>query len=221
MSGRWTSAQFRVMHGNMKNGASRPYRQTARADAAEETRRNILAAAVALWRTRDLEQLTLADIAEQAGCTTQTVLRRFGSKDGVLDACLAEGASGIEALRDRAPAGDQQAALDVLLAHYEADGDDALRTLAIEDRSAMARRIAEHGRKHHRSWCARVFAPFLPAPTSKRYAVRLDAFVAATDLYLWKLLRRDLGRTAAQTREAFATILAALASSAAGDGKRR
>jgi len=196
----------------MKIASQRAYRQTARAEAAEQTRRDIMAAAVALWRTRDWEAVTLADIAEQAGCTVQTVLRRFGSKDGVVDACLEEKVSGVEALRDQAPAGDPDAALAVLLPHYETDGDATLRTLALEERSTVARRIAEHGRRHHRSWCARVFAPYLPAPRTTLYAVRLDAFVAATDLYLWKLLRRDLGRTEAETRRVFAALLEGLTS---------
>lgn len=193
--------------------STRPYRQSARAQAAEQTRQNIMKAAVKLWRNRDdWEQVTLAELADEAAVTVQTVLRRFGSKDGVVDAVLEEKASGVEAMRDQAPVGDPDAALQVLLEHYETDGDLALRTLAIEDRSTTARRIAEHGRKHHRSWCARVFAPFLPSPRAKHYPTRLDAFVAATDLYLWKLLRRDLGRTRTQTHEAFAELLRALTS---------
>lgn len=197
----------------MKLDMRRPYRQAARAEAAEQTRQNVMAAAVRLWRRRDWDQVTLAEIAEEAGVTTQTVLRRFGSKDGVIDACLAERASGVEARRDAAPVGDPDGALEVLLAHYEADGDDVLRTVGLEERSEVARRIVQHGRRFHRQWCARVFAPYLPAPSASGHERRLDAFVAATDLYLWKLLRRDLGRTPAQTRDVLATILAGLTES--------
>lgn len=194
----------------MKMGARRPYRQTARAAAAARTRQNVLSAGVLLWRAKDWDQVTLAELAAEAGVTAQTVLRLFGSKDGVVDACLEEKASGIESTRERAPVGDTAGALDVLLAHYEADGDAALRTLALEDRSPVARRIAEHGRAHHRAWCARVFGPFLPDPRTKAHAAQLDAFVAATDLYLWKLLRRDLGRTPAATRRVFDALLEGL-----------
>lgn len=200
--------------------ARRPYRQAARAEAAAQTRHDIMAAAVALWRRREWEQVTLAEIAEEAGVTAQTVLRRFGSKDGVVDAVLAEKASGVEAERDLAPVGDPGGALDVLLAHYESDGDLALRTLALEDRSPAARRVAEHGRAYHRAWCARVFAPFLPTPRAAQYACRLDAFVAATDLYLWKLLRRDLGRTASESREVFAALLQGLTTAPAKHKRR-
>jgi AcrR family transcriptional regulator len=195
----------------MKSGAPRQYRQRARAEAAARTRQAILGAAVTLWRELDWEQVTLGAIAERAGVTVQTVLRRFGSKDGVVDACLAERASGVEEIRDRARAGDLQGALEALLAHYERDGDAVLRTLDLEARSPTARRIVEHGRAEHRAWCARVFAPYLPSPRAGSYRARLDAFVAATDIYAWKLVRRDLGRTRQQTRDALAALLEGLA----------
>ena len=70
-----------------------------------------------------------------------------------------------------------------------------------------ARAVAEAGRATHRAWCARVFAPALPGPDAPAYAARLDAFVAATDLSLWKLLRRDLGRSAAETKAVLLALL--------------
>jgi AcrR family transcriptional regulator len=194
----------------MKSEPPRQYRQKARAAAAERTRRAIMRAAVTLWREKDWEQVTLGAIAERAGVTVQTVLRRFGSKDGVVDACLAERASGVEEVRDRAQVGDPRSAIAALLAHYERDGDAVLRTLDIEARSPAARRIVEHGRAEHRAWCARVFAPHLPSPRAGSYRARLDAFVAASDIYVWKLLRRDLGRTRKQTSDAFAALLGGL-----------
>ena len=194
----------------MKTTAPRPYRQTARADASARTRASILAAAVALWREREWDDVTLADIAARAGVTVQTVLRRFSNKDGVIDACIAERASGVEALRDRATPGDLPSILDALLAHYERDGDAVLRMLQLEARSPAVQHITGHGRKVHRAWCERVFAPFLPRSSARSYPARVDAFVAATDIYLWKLLRRDLGRGPEATREALGVLLAAL-----------
>jgi AcrR family transcriptional regulator len=196
----------------MKMQATRPYRQKARAEAAEQTRHAIMVAAVDLWREQEWEKVTLGAIAERAGVTIQTVLRRFGSKDAIVDACIAERAAGVEEVRDRAEVGDAASALEALLTHYERDGDAMLRTLAIEDRSPAARRILEHGRSEHRAWCARVFAPHLPSPRAKSYQARLDAFLMATDIYVWKLLRRDLGRTPRQAQAAFAALLEALTS---------
>lgn len=193
---------------NMKlEQPTRQYNMTARAEAAEQTERNILAAAVALWRDHHIDDITLQMIAEQAGVTVQTVIRRFGSKDGVIIACIERDASGIEAERDLAAPGDVDGALDDLLAHYERDGDAVLRTLSVENRFPIARAITEEGRRVHRAACARVFAPHLPPTLDPIYHARLDAFVAATDIYVWKLLRRDLGRSAEETRQVILTLI--------------
>ena len=171
----------------------------ARAEAAARTARDILAATAGLWRERPLDEITLADIAERAGVSARTVIRRFGSREGVIVACIEADAAGIDAERGQAPAGDVEGALAVLLAHYERDGDAVLRTLALEEKVAEAKAIVEAGRAAHRAWCARVFAPHLPPPGDDAHAVRLDALVAATDVYAWKLLRRDLRRSDEET----------------------
>jgi AcrR family transcriptional regulator len=191
----------------MKLETTRQYTMTARAEAAEQTERNILAAAVALWREHGIDDITLQMIAKQAGVTVQTVIRRFGSKDGVIIACIERDASGIEAERELAAPGDVEKALDDLLVHYERDGDAVLRTLSVEDRFPIARTIVEEGRRVHRAACARVFGPYLPAPHNNSYQTRLDAYVAATDLYVWKLLRRDLGRSSQETRQTIQSLI--------------
>jgi len=174
---------------------TRPYRMRARAKAAERTALAIMRATVELWRDHALDAITLQMIAERAGVTVQTVIRRFGSKDGVLDACMRTDAAEIVAQRGTAPVGDVRAALDVLFEHYEQLGDAVIRTLHLQERYPAAKAIADAGRAEHRAWCERVFAPYLPPAASSAYVTRVDAFVAATDLYLWKLLRRDLGRS--------------------------
>lgn len=192
--------------------ATRAYRMSARADAAARTASDILAAAAGLWRERPVDEITLADIADRAGVSVRTVIRRFGSREGVIAACIEADAAGIIAARGEAPAGDVGGALDVLLAHYERDGDAVLRTLPLEDRVPEARAIIEAGRAGHREWCARVFAPFLPPAADDAYGTRLDAFVAATDLYVWKLLRRDLGRSADETARVMRVLVDGLVS---------
>ena len=182
----------------------------ARAEAAAETARRILSAAVELWRERPLDEITLQAIADRAGVTVQTVIRRFGSKEGIIAACIEGDAAGIRSARDEAAVGDVKGALAVLLRHYERDGDAVLRGLDLEGRVEAARAVVEAGRAAHRAWCARVFAPFLPEPDSAAHTIRLDAFVAATDLYLWKLLRRDLGRSTAETEQTLHVLLQGL-----------
>jgi len=184
------------MHDMKSPTPVRGYRMGARAEAAAETAHDILAAAAALWRERPIDEITLDEIAARAGVSVRTVIRRFGSRDGVIAACIEADAAGIVAERDEAEAGDVAGALAVLLAHYERDGDAVLRTLALEEKVPEARAIATAGRAGHRDWCARVFAPHLPPDTDADHAIRLDAVVAATDLYTWKLLRRDPRRSA-------------------------
>ena len=102
-------------------------------------------------------------------------------------------------MRDTAPVGDIQKALIILLDNYEAYGDANIRTLAVEDELDIARKILQKGRSYHRQWCARVFAPYLPAPAENAYESRLLGYIAATDVYLWKLLRRDLKNSLEET----------------------
>ena len=56
---------------------------TTRAAAAAETAEKILDAATHLFAENVIAEITLADIAERSGVTVQTILRRFGDKDGV------------------------------------------------------------------------------------------------------------------------------------------
>jgi AcrR family transcriptional regulator len=191
--------------------STRRYRMTARADAAARTAQAIQAAAVALWRERPLDQITLEAMAERAGVSVRTVIRRFGSRDGVVGACIEADSAGIRRERDQVPVGDVRAALDTLLAHYERDGDAILRTLALEDSLDAARAVARAGRAAHRAWCARVFSRRLPPARGASREARLDAFVVATDLYVWKLLRRDLRRTLTETRDTMQLLIDGLA----------
>ncbi len=70
----------------MKKDAPRRYRQTARASAAEATGERILESFLQRFRQQWLEESTLDTIAADAGVTVQTVIRRFGGKDLLLDA---------------------------------------------------------------------------------------------------------------------------------------
>ncbi len=186
----------------MKHGATpaarRPYRMQTRADRAAETGRRILEAFLALFAERWLDQLTLDEVAARAGVTVQTVLRRFGSKEGLIAAAgeLAYARAGAQ--RDEAPVGDIAGAIGNLMVHYEEVGDRVLRLLAQEERWPALRPLADAGRAGHRAWVERQFAPVLPA------------LVAVTDVYIWKLLRRDQGLDRAQTEAALRDMVGAL-----------
>lgn len=175
----------------------RSYNQSKRAEATQATRLRIMQSLVELWMERDLDSLTLQAIAEAAQTTVQSIIRHFGSKDGLIDAVIEERASGIEATRDASRSDDLDTAIVELVDHYERDADAVMRTLAISHSSLAAQKVIAHGMFVHRSWCSDCLNRFSSGNASTFSSTTLDALVAATDIHVWKLLRRDLGRSRA------------------------
>lgn len=178
--------------------APRPYRMVTRAKAAEETGRRIVEAAYAAFKERAYDDITLGDIAQGAGVTLQTVLRRFGSKEQLFQAAGEVKAREIMRRREPAAPGDTEAALAALLANYEEIGDMSWRALSEADRLPVIAELMASARTHHRAWITRCFAHLLPPAPAPERERRIDLLFAATDFYVWKLLRRDLGRSPAE-----------------------
>lgn len=178
---------------------SRPYTMTARARAVEATRTAILEAVGELSETRMLRDIALDDVAARAGVSVQTVLRQFGSRTALLDQAAAHVRRSVEQER-QAPRGDVADALRVLVDHYEKRGDAVLLLLAQERVEDFVRQITDAGRALHRSWVEDVFGPFLPHADAAR-GQAVDLLVVATDVYAWKLLRRDRGLSRARTQQ--------------------
>jgi len=179
--------------------SARPYTMTARARAVEETRSRIIDACVALHGERPAAGIGLDDVAGRAGVSVQTVLRHFGSRAGLEEAALA---SALQAVADerRTPVGDVPKALRVIVDHYERRGDQALLMLSQESHHDLMARIVGEGRALHRAWVGEVFAPYLDLSADREELS--DLLVVATDVYTWKLLRRDrkLGRARTELR---------------------
>ncbi|MFU8851187.1 TetR/AcrR family transcriptional regulator [Micromonospora sp. SL1-18] len=181
--------------------AKRVYVQTARAAAAAQTRQRILDATAALARQQASVEIVLNDVAESAGVSVQTVLRHFGSRDGLFEAAAAHAVQQVAAER-RSPVGDIAAAVQTLFDHYERWGEVTLRLLAQETLDPKAYAVTEQGRELHRDWVGEVFAPMLAARSPESGEAITDLLVVATDLYTWKLLTRDrrLPREQAEAR---------------------
>jgi AcrR family transcriptional regulator len=178
--------------------AKRRYRMTARAEAAAATRERILSAAAAVFWERPLMEISLEEVARRAGVSLPTVIRHFGDKAGLFAAAGEREYERVRQQRDEALAGDVRAAVRILVDHYEELGDAVLRLLAAESQAPGLREIADRGRAYHRVWCERVFAPALVGLQEESYARRLAELVALTDVYLWKILRRDCGLSRSQ-----------------------
>ena len=197
---------------NSEAATARPYVMRDRARTTAETGERILEATTQLFVEGPFSQLTLAAVAKRAGVTAQTVIRRFGDKEGLVAATAQRGHAAILAQRDRASIGDVPAIVETLVDHYEAAGDLALRLLAEEGNSAQIAAITSEGKRYHREWCARVFAPALDGLTGVVRQRRLAQLVAVCDVYMWKLLRRDAGLARREVAIALQELLAPLTS---------
>lgn len=164
---------------------------TARAEAVEQTRARILEAAMALAATRPVSAITLDAVAAEAGVSVQTLLRRFESRAGLIEEVRRHGLA-VVAEERRAPVGDIDAAVRIVLDHYELRGDVVLRMLAEEHDDEATREVTDRGRAFHRTWVTETFAPFLPSRAQAREEL-VDLLSVATDVYTWKQLRRDRG----------------------------
>ncbi len=190
--------------------SKRPYRMRARAEAAAETGRRILEAVIELHTERFFDQVSLEDIAERAGVTVQTVIRRFGSKERLIEAAAEAANRDVVRQRDQAPVGDIEGAVKNLVDHYEEWGDSVLRLLAQEERVAAFRAVTDAGRALHYEWVDRTFAPLLAKRTGEERQRLLAELIAICDVYFWKLLRRDLGLSREQTELAIRETILAL-----------
>ena len=123
---------------------TRKYTMGARGEAVEETRRRIIGALVALAGERPFPEITLDAIAELASVSVKTVLRQFGSRDGLFSEAMEVAMS--EAVDERRPPrGDVPAAVRVVVDHYERRGRTPLLMLAQEDHDDVARRATDRG----------------------------------------------------------------------------
>jgi AcrR family transcriptional regulator len=186
----------------------RAYRQQLRAQQTDANTERIVNASVTLIKTsRRLADITLDDIARASGVTVRTILRRFGSRDGVLEAALHPLQNEVTVLRVQTPRGDVEAAIATLLEQYEQMGDFNIRALEAEDLLPLAHRGLELGRQSHREWLEFTFAPQLDVLRGQEREARLLALYAATDVYLWKLLRRDLKRSREETHDTLCRLV--------------
>lgn len=177
---------------------------------AADTAVRILEVAERLFSTQPFDRLSLATVAKEAGVTIPTLQRKFGNKEGLFAALAPVVRARIAEQRGTPPRGDVESALKQLVTHYEAEGKLVWHMLRQEQDVPALKVALEEGRGVHRAWVEAVFAHALPA-RGKARAARVDALVAVTDLYLWKLLRLDLGRSRAHVEETLIAMAHAVA----------
>ena len=178
---------------------TRSYSMEGRRAAAEATRERILKAAADAFMTHWFDEVTINGIAAAAGVSGQTVLNHFGDKGSLLMATADVISVDVLARRAAEP-GDVKGAIAALVSDYEVSGDAVLRALAIEGRVDAIKPLLERGRASHRAWVEEVFGrPDI-----------LPELIVATDVYTWKLLRRDQGLSREATQASMTRIVRAL-----------
>ncbi len=188
----------------------RSYQMSERARKVARNDRNIMNAMSGLWLELPLSEITLDKISQRSGVTVRTILRKFGSKEGLLKACIEHEGERFTIKRMNVTPGDLNGILDALLEEYEHMGDALIRTLTMEYNYLSTQELLQKARTTHREWCAFVFEPFLPSKSSGSYETVLSAFIASTEFYLWKLLRRDLGKSPEECKQIFLYTLESL-----------
>jgi AcrR family transcriptional regulator len=172
---------------------------TARAAKAEATRARIRGAALELYCGDAIEAFTLEEVARRAETTVQTILRAFGSKDELIYAALEDMAAGGVFLKPTQP-GDIEGAVGAFFDIYESVGDLVMQRLDEERRRPALKATVDQGRENHRDGVKTAFAPQLERLKGTARAELLNILIVLTDVYVWKLLRRDmcLSRSAAE-----------------------
>jgi len=178
----------------------RTYDMTKRARSAARTTEAIAEATETLLTDSSLSEITLKEIAEKAGVTVQTVLRHMSSLEGCLLAVAERVFERVKKQRESMEPGNVSVAINNLITHYEKEGKLILNLLAREQSGdALATDLTNRGRAYHREWVRKLLVP----ATAENRTNQIDALVAATDIYIWKLLRFDIGRT----RKATETVM--------------
>jgi AcrR family transcriptional regulator len=183
----------------VNTGESRTYTKVARAEAEEQTRAALIAAADEAFLSGPWERASLESIAHSAGVTKQTLLRHFGSKDGLLEQTLRLAMTEVEMQRLSAPTDDIPGAVDNLLDHYEERGGRAMRSTNLDVGGPLAE-LAQISRQFHYDWIDHAFGRWLaPVAVSERARLR-GALIAMCDVQSWWILAHDLALARAEVR---------------------
>ncbi|OCX16568.1 TetR family transcriptional regulator [Mesorhizobium hungaricum] len=172
----------------------------------DANRKRILESALALFLERPFEDVTLQAIAEASGVSHQTVLNHFESKDGVAAGSAEILAHRTAAARSKAVPNNIRSIIDTLVDDYEQIGDANARWAASSERLGSLAALLDVARTNHQAWLDEMFSDHLPKSAKSRSRT-VNALHAATDVYVWKLLRRDLRLGRSETQEVIETLV--------------
>jgi AcrR family transcriptional regulator len=179
----------------------RPYNKSARAESQQRTHEALLDAADEEFYAGRWQKTSLEALAARAGVTKQTLLRHFGSKEGLLLKALIRSYSQVHDERWSAPRDDVGAAVDNLLDHYEAWGARSLRIGAwLHEGPPLLAKLSQAARQVHYEWVEYVFGTWLTDLDEQARERRRAALIALCDVQTWWLFVNDLGLKRAEIR---------------------
>ena len=134
---------------------------TARADAAERTGERIVDAMLGRFSAVPYDQIRLEDVAADAEVTVQTVIRRFGSKHGLLAATVEREMTRLATDRSAALGATPKSTLHALVCYYEQHGLLILKLYSEAHQAPGVPELAAQARAYHVNWCREAFSDAL------------------------------------------------------------
>jgi AcrR family transcriptional regulator len=203
--------------GEASPARARAYDSAGRQARAEELSARILDVVLGMVEGQDAPDVSLEAAAQAAQVSVPTLVRKFGSKDGLYAAAFARARTRYRASRELEDGADKaSAAVRAQLAIYERWGRALLYLRTQESGWPVVREELETGRRERRAWLERTFADALSeaarqgdaAPRAReRREDALAQLFALTDVHLWAVFRLDLGFGRTRTEKAMVELL--------------
>lgn len=171
----------------------RKYDSSKRQAQAAERRKTIVKCAARSIANSTSDEFRLEDVAQAAGVSVQTILRAFGSKDGLMVATLETEAPDVVDFSEFAnikPEDIERFMLEMFKI-YDKIGDLVIRLLSEEHRSPEFQQALDVGRQFHKGWITDLFGHYIEKKPVHKRQILFHALLVATDIYVWKILRRD------------------------------
>lgn len=194
-----THKDEKAERGESREGA-REYKQVERAKAQERTREALIEAASDEFFAGNWLKSSLDSLSSKAGVTRQTLLRHFGSKDGLLIQALMRGAAQVRDQRWSTPTTDISGAVENVLDHYEEWGE-RLVGIGAWQRGTVLALFANAARQIHYEWVEYAFAQWLEPLDEQTRARRRAVLIVLCDVQTWWILSNDLGLSRRDVKE--------------------
>ena len=190
---------------------ARSYRTHRRTAAVDQRRAAAVDATRAILFEKGFDAVTLQAVADRTGVSLKSIVRYFGTREGLFRACMRASIAREESSRVASP-GDVAAIAHTLAQRYRPMADWIVHNAHIEFAYPVMEEWMANVRRSHRDWLATAFAPWLPrkGPVRER---RLMALFWATEVRSWWAVSSAFGHGPATAEAVMRETLDALVAS--------